>query len=85
MGDEGGLVVLPTQQVVKVLNPVGIKVFSMLDGAHSEAQIVQAVAGEFDVGVEQATADVREFLDELRQNGMLLEGVEFETNTEDSR
>ena len=72
MGDEGGLVVLPTQRVVKVLNPVGIKVYSMLDGAHSEAQIVEAVAKEFEVAIDQATEDVRAFLGELRQNGMLV-------------
>jgi len=85
MGDEGGLVVLPTRQEVKVLNAVGIRIFAMLDGKHSEPQIAEVVAGEFEVSVEQATADVRGFLDELRENGMLVDGVEVEMSTEDSR
>ena len=46
MGEEGGLVVLPTQRQVKVLNEVGIKIFSLLDGTHSESQIAAAVAAE---------------------------------------
>ena len=85
MGDEGGLVVLPTQRVVKVLNPVGIKVFSMLDGAHSEAQIAEAVAEEFDVAMDQATEDVRAFLSELGQNGMLVEKARADATTEETR
>lgn len=71
MGDEGGLVVLPTRQKVKVLNATGIKVFSMLDGTHSPAQIARAVAEEFDVTLQRAERDVRVFLDDLGRNGML--------------
>jgi hypothetical protein len=78
MGDEGGLVVLPMQREVKVLNPVGIKVFSMLDGSHSEAEIAAAVAEEFEVEVEQAAEDVKLFLGELRRNGMLLDEARSE-------
>jgi hypothetical protein len=85
MGDEGGLVVLPTQRVVKVLNPVGIKVFSLLDGDHSEAQIAEAVAEEFEVAVDQATEDVSAFLAELRQNGMLVDEARANATAEETR
>lgn len=71
MGDEGGLVVLPTQQEIKVLNAVGIKVFSMLDGTHSLGQIARAVADEFGVNLQRAERDVRAFLDDLGRSGML--------------
>jgi hypothetical protein len=71
MGDEGGLVVMPTQREVVVLNEVGIKVYSLLDGTHSETQIAEAVAAEFEVAPEQAEADVRDFLGELGRKGML--------------
>ena len=40
MGDEGGLVVLPTRREVKVLNEVGMRVFAMLDGTHTEDEII---------------------------------------------
>jgi hypothetical protein len=85
MGDDGGLVVLPTQREVKVLNPVGIKVYSMLDGTHSEAQIAQAVADEFEVPVEQATEDVNAFLGELRRNGMVVDAEPTGTGTKETR
>ena len=72
VGEDGGLVVLPTRQEVKVLNPVGIKIFSLLDGEHTIAQIARAVVEEFEeVGMEQAEKDVLAFLDDLRANGML--------------
>ena len=71
IGDEGGLVVIPRQSKVQVLNPVGIKVYSMLDGSHSRDEIVQAVMEEFDVDDKTARSDVDAFLDELASEGML--------------
>ncbi len=74
VGDEGGLVVLPGRSEVKVLNPVAIKVFGLLDGSHSVDQIARLVTEEFDVGEEQALEDIRAFLAELDQHGMLEPG-----------
>ena len=71
IGDEGGLVVIPRQSKVQVLNPVGIKVYSMLDGTHSREEIIHAVMEEFDVEKKTARADVDAFLDELANEGML--------------
>ena len=71
VGDDGGLVVLPGKAEVKVLNPVGSTIFSLLDGQHTHEQIVEAVSDEFDVPREQATEDLRSFLEELDSNGML--------------
>lgn len=73
IADEGGLVVLPGRAEVKVLNPVGIKVFSMLDGEHTRAEIARAVSEEFEISEEQALTDVGAFLEELAGNGMLTE------------
>jgi hypothetical protein len=71
IGEDGGLVVLPGKAEVKVLNPVAIKIFSLLDGEHSAEQIAEAVTEEFDVTQEQALRDVNDFLDELRRHEML--------------
>jgi len=72
IGDEGGLVVLSDKAEVKVLNPVGIKIFSMLDGNHTGEEIVSAVMDEFEIAEEQARQDLAAFLDELGRNGMLV-------------
>jgi len=71
IGDEGGLVVLPGKAEVKVLNPVGIAVFSLLDGSRDVEGLAAAIAGEFEIDLAQARADVVAFLDELRREGML--------------
>ncbi len=71
IGNEGGLVVLPGRGEVKVLNPVGVHVYALLDGNRTVEEIVAAVTAEFDVSAEIATEDVRGFLGELAANGML--------------
>lgn len=71
IGEEGGLVVLPTQAVVKVLNPVGTAVFSLLDGSRDLDQLAAAVADEFEIDLDQARQDVVAFLTELQREGML--------------
>ena len=71
VGDEGGLVVIPGRSEVKVLNPVAIKVFTMLDGDHSVDAIVEAVIEEFQVDAATAARDVGSFLSELKEHGLL--------------
>jgi len=71
VADEGGLVVLPGQAQVKVLNDAGITIFSLLDGKHSSQEIARRVAEEFDVPEKQALADVEAFVAELAKHGML--------------
>lgn len=70
-GKDGGLVVMPMRREIQVLNPVGILVFSLLDGTRSEAEIVAQVLEEFDVSPEEAAEDVAGFLEQLRAAGML--------------
>ena len=71
VGDEGGLVVIPGRSEVKVLNPVAIKVYQLLDGEHSIDSIVEAVTEEFEVGAEEAAKDVGDFLGLLKEHGLL--------------
>ena len=71
IGDEGGLVVLPARAEVKVLNPVGSRVFALIDGHRSVDEIARVIADEFDVTAEQAISDVDVFLFELEEQGMV--------------
>jgi hypothetical protein len=75
--DDGGLVVLSDKREVKVLNPVGTLVFSLLDGKHSQSEIAAAIVAEFEVTPEEAHRDMVRFLTDLEQHGMLdtAEGV----------
>ena len=71
IGDEGGLVVLAGRAEVKVLNPVGIAVFSLLDGSRDIDTLAATIAGEFEIEPAQAREDVKAFLVELQSEGML--------------
>jgi hypothetical protein len=68
------LVVLPGRAEVKVLNPVGIAVFSLLDGTRTVDALAASVAEEFDIELDRAREDVIAFLSELQGEGMLAEG-----------
>ena len=72
MGPDGGLVVLPVTSEVKVVNETGSTILSLLDGERSPEDIASVVAERFDVSAEQALADVRAFLDEAEQHGMIV-------------
>ena len=72
IADEGGLVVLPGRAEVKVLNPVGIRVFALLDGNRTVGEVAGVIADEFGVEPAEALGDVQEFLSELASHGMLL-------------
>lgn len=71
IGEDGGLVVIPGRAVVKVLNPVGIAIFSQLDGSKDVDMLAASVAEEFEVDLDAAREDVVKFLDDLKQDGML--------------
>jgi hypothetical protein len=73
--EEGGLVVLPSKAEVKVLNPVGIRVFSLIDGTRTPEDVARAVIEEFDVDYETALSDVYDFLSELEDSGMLAQPI----------
>jgi hypothetical protein len=73
VGDEGGLVVIPGRAEVKVLNPVAIKVYSLLDGSRTRHEIADAVLEEFEADRDDVVRDIDAFLNELQEQGMLLD------------
>jgi len=70
---EGGLVVLPGKAEVKVLNPTGVHIFSLLDGEHTLEEIALSLFDEYEVSMEDARRDVQEFVATLGEQGMLAE------------
>lgn len=62
---------IPGRAEVKVLNPVGIVVFSLLDGTRDVDTLARAVSEEFEISFDSARHDVLEFLLELKHEGML--------------
>jgi len=60
------------------LNEVGARIYELLDGRRTAAQIAETIVEEFEVSQEQAEADVLEFLDKLLAIGGIDERSEPE-------
>ena len=72
--DEGIIVSQGDAEVVAV-NEVGARLFSLIDGNRTLAQILEALQGEFEVSRKTLETDTRTYLSELLSTGV----VEIET------
>ena len=69
---EGEAVILSLDtKAFRGLNPVGSRVWELIDGRRSVDEIVEVVVREFDVTREQAAADVQAFVRELLDKGLV--------------
>ncbi len=69
-----GSVILIVSGMMHQLNLVGGKIWSLCDGQRSLADLVEALAFEFEVEREELAEDVEEFVDDLLQRGWLKHG-----------
>jgi hypothetical protein len=53
------------------MNELGAKIWKLIDGQTSVSKIVAAVLSEYDVPLEQATADIIDFLKSLEAEGLI--------------
>ena len=56
---------------IVILNPVSQVIWGKLESGATFEEILNLVTTEFDVSKEEATADIKEFLDGLQQSGLL--------------
>ena len=70
---EGGetTIVMPDGSYIHVLNPMGTRIWELMDGVRSETEIVDLLCQEFEADRGQVVKDVREFLSSLEANRML--------------
>jgi hypothetical protein len=64
---------LANMQRIFSVNEVGESVWALMDGRRSIKDIKQALMNEFEVKEEQLDADLFEFIEHLRQSGLVLE------------
>ena len=55
------------------MNEIGSFLFRALEQERSEEELTDLILGEYDVNRETASADLRDFLQQLRQLGALVE------------
>ncbi len=69
---EGEAVILSLDtKAFRGLNPVGSRVWELIDGRRSVDEIVEVIVREFDVTHEQAARDVQAFVRELLDKGLV--------------
>ena len=69
--DGQATIVLPDRAEVNVLNEIGSLVWDKMDGARTVSQLIEAVVAEYEIEPEKARRDVLEFIESLREHGMV--------------
>jgi hypothetical protein len=69
--EDEAVLVLPVQGKVKVLNEVGARIWTLIDGATSTEAIIHTICQEFDTTPEVAAQDVNAFLTQLAERDMI--------------
>lgn len=65
------VIITPAENMVRMLNEVGSRVWELADGTRTVEQIAAALTMEFDVNLSQARASATSFVDELAAKGVL--------------
>lgn len=69
--DDGVVVVSPQEGQVRVLNKVGTTIWGLIDGRRTVTDLAAALVEQYDVPLEEARRDLRTFLAELTERGLL--------------
>ena len=69
--DGEAVIIVPSEQMVNVLNPVGSRIWDLADGKKSIGQIAEILADEFEVPYETALKDAIEFAGDLAKKKMM--------------
>ena len=72
MMDGEAVLVHPGQGRVRVLNPVGARLWELADGGRDIAALAAALVAEYDVSPERAEADVLAFCADLVRRGAMV-------------
>jgi coenzyme PQQ synthesis protein D (PqqD) len=69
--DGEAFIVVPGLGEYNILNPIGTRVWDLIDGQRGVTDIARVISDEFEVTAETAEADVRSFVEDLRKHQML--------------
>jgi len=68
---DGGIVLDVDHGQMFRLNPVGALILELLAQGHSETEIAQKIARQYNIREEEAATDVREFLQSLAEHKLV--------------
>jgi hypothetical protein len=70
--DQEMVLVHPIQGIVRVLNPVGARVWELVDGHMTLGDIIHTIATEYQVDASRVAIEVSVFCEDLAQRDVLL-------------
>jgi len=65
------VVISPAENMVRMFNPVGSRIWELADGQRTVEEIVRQLTEEYAVELSAARAEVGEFVDALAAKGLL--------------
>jgi hypothetical protein len=65
------VVISPAENMVRMFNPVGSRIWELADGQRTVEEIAQQLTAEYDVQLPAARVEVGEFVDALVAKGLL--------------
>ena len=71
MVDGEAVLVDPKKGMVRVLNPAGARIWEMIDGRRTVAELAADIATEYGIEASRAEADTTTFCEDLVHRGVL--------------
>lgn len=65
------VIISPAENMVRMLNPVGSRIWELANGTRTLDQIAAALTEEYDVDLDHARRSVEAFVEELASRGLL--------------
>jgi len=65
------VIITPAENVIRMLNPTGSRIWELADGTRTVAQIVETLTYEYDVDDAHAERTTVDLLDELAVKGLI--------------
>jgi hypothetical protein len=66
-----GIIVLPERGEIKVVNEIGARIWSLIDGQRSIQEIATQINNEYQVDVIEAQQDTLDFVRTLEERGLV--------------
>lgn len=70
-GEEGGVLLHLDTGVYHGLNPMGSRIWELLDSPRTEAELTELVAEDFDAPTEVLSSDIRDFVEGLGERKLV--------------
>lgn len=74
-GEEGSVLLHLGTGQYHTLNPVGTRIWELLESPHTPLELEQELAGEFAVESEVLAQDIQTFLSELQERNLVRKGA----------